>query len=581
MRKLCSILLVGVMLWLFFVTVALASPGYSISVQTEKNEYALGETVVLSGQIIDPEGFSVDDGIPVQIEIIKEGVGIVPGSGQSLTYSEGDNWGLFTFEYVPASTGNYTATVSFFGVMAQTSFSVTPPKVIVHFNDVNLEAAVREALGKPAGDITDEDMARLVTLTAENCAIHDLTGLEYATNLKFLNLSNNQINDISVLENLNNLQWLQLSNNQIKTVSPLVTNSRNGGLAQTDIVYLENNFIDLSTGSQTMNDIQILVNGCVTVTYVPQNTISKVSVDIDPTYDHVYKGEEFWVNLKVQEIVNLYGASMKLSFNPEILTVVDGGIVINNTGVFSIPGLIKIDNTAGLVKLNATRTYEQYGYAGFDGNATLFRVKFHAANTGTSELNISDILLFGNTGAEGSPLIELPVEVVNGNVAIEKGNVTGLIFLEAISLNDWRNTPITYDKIEISLVDLTNDTVVASTSSNEYGYFEFPHIVSGSYRLIVYLPGYLKVGQEPIEVADGSPVNIEEILLLTGDLNKNNRVDLDDLIILRAAYDTVIGEESYNFNADLDANGLIDLRDLIYLARNYIKEGYGGLLDSV
>ena len=55
---------------------------------------------------------------------------------------------------------------------------------VVHFPDPNLEAAVRGALGKPTGDVTDEDVAGLTSLAARYRDIRDLTGLEYATDVQ-------------------------------------------------------------------------------------------------------------------------------------------------------------------------------------------------------------------------------------------------------------------------------------------------------------------------------------------------------------------------------------------------------------
>jgi len=68
---------------------------------------------------------------------------------------------------------------------------------VVHFKDPALEAAVREALGKETGDITAKEMAGLSELDASDRGIQDLSGLEYATNLRVLHLSKNKISDIS------------------------------------------------------------------------------------------------------------------------------------------------------------------------------------------------------------------------------------------------------------------------------------------------------------------------------------------------------------------------------------------------
>ena len=57
----------------------------------------------------------------------------------------------------------------------------------VEIPDANLRNAIREALNLPAGaPITQADILRLESLPAERRGIIDLTGLEYALNLKVL-----------------------------------------------------------------------------------------------------------------------------------------------------------------------------------------------------------------------------------------------------------------------------------------------------------------------------------------------------------------------------------------------------------
>ena len=88
--------------------------------------------------------------------------------------------------------------------------------------DANLRAAVEAALGKARGaPITVADMKTLILLEAPKMGIRDLTGLEFATNLRQLFLSDNRITDLSPLGGLTNLEWLFISRNKITDLSPL------------------------------------------------------------------------------------------------------------------------------------------------------------------------------------------------------------------------------------------------------------------------------------------------------------------------------------------------------------------------
>ena len=95
------------------------------------------------------------------------------------------------------------------------------PGGFVHIPDVNLRAAIAEALGKsPNAPITAEDMQGLTRLDAPNRGIQDLTGLQVAPNLSFLHLADNEISDLSPIAGLINLQDLNVSSNRVD-LSPL------------------------------------------------------------------------------------------------------------------------------------------------------------------------------------------------------------------------------------------------------------------------------------------------------------------------------------------------------------------------
>ena len=103
---------------------------------------------------------------------------------------------------------------------------ITPPVAIpgavVHIPDPNLRAAIAESLGKsPNAPITVEEMERLGRLVALNRGIHDLTGLQFATNLSRLFLRDNQISNLSPIAGLIRLRILALTYNPISDLSAL------------------------------------------------------------------------------------------------------------------------------------------------------------------------------------------------------------------------------------------------------------------------------------------------------------------------------------------------------------------------
>ena len=97
------------------------------------------------------------------------------------------------------------------------------PGAFVHIPDPNLRAVIAEELGKsPNAPITVEEMKRLGRLDARNRGIQDLTGLQFAINLRSrLDLRDNQISDISPIAGLTELRELEINRNTISDISPV------------------------------------------------------------------------------------------------------------------------------------------------------------------------------------------------------------------------------------------------------------------------------------------------------------------------------------------------------------------------
>ena len=88
--------------------------------------------------------------------------------------------------------------------------------------DPALREAVLETLELPTGvPLTKDHIRDLDIFIAEGRGISDLTGLEFAINLRGLNLGDNSITDLRPLANLIHLEELGLPENRISDISPL------------------------------------------------------------------------------------------------------------------------------------------------------------------------------------------------------------------------------------------------------------------------------------------------------------------------------------------------------------------------
>ena len=126
---------------------------------------------------------------------------------------------------------------------------------IVDIPDPALRAAINALRGKaPDATISVADMLTLIIFIAPNGNLSDLTGLEHATNLIWLDLNivflaedfiNNSVSDLSPLAGLTNLTHLWLGDNSISDISALtgLTNLESLALGDNSISGFELNWV--------------------------------------------------------------------------------------------------------------------------------------------------------------------------------------------------------------------------------------------------------------------------------------------------------------------------------------------------
>ncbi|MCG9129246.1 leucine-rich repeat domain-containing protein, partial [Candidatus Poribacteria bacterium] len=165
-------------------------------------------------------------------------------------------------------------------------WSILPPAQPISMPDVNLSAAVREALNIGSSfPITTYDILELQNLTADEKQISDITGLQYAIELDSLSLSNNAISDLTALSELTRLTTLSLSQNNIIDISPLVdiTGMKRIFLGRNQISNISalskmTQLTTLTVDSNQISDISALSNMTqLTRLWLSDNDISDIS----------------------------------------------------------------------------------------------------------------------------------------------------------------------------------------------------------------------------------------------------------------------------------------------------------------
>src|SRR5512138_3410790 len=100
-------------------------------------------------------------------------------------------------------------------VLVLTSLGAVALAQEVSIPDPGLNDAVRVALQKPNGPLTEQDMLSLTNLSAGGGNVTNVAGLESARNLHMHDLDNKAINAFTIGSALTNLSILDLFNNRL------------------------------------------------------------------------------------------------------------------------------------------------------------------------------------------------------------------------------------------------------------------------------------------------------------------------------------------------------------------------------
>jgi hypothetical protein len=158
----------------------------------------------------------------------------------------------------------------------------------VFIPDPGLNTAIRDALAKPTGPLTEADLLSLTFLSAGGRSITNVAGLEAARNLGILDLDNNSITNFPIADALTNLTILDLFGNRLTsfsltpassklTILDLAFNSLTdcslpAGLTNLDTLFLEGNALtnfNLPAGLTELTQLDLSANEITSLTLPP------------------------------------------------------------------------------------------------------------------------------------------------------------------------------------------------------------------------------------------------------------------------------------------------------------------------
>lgn len=147
--------------------------------------------------------------------------------------------------------------------------NVENSNVVIEFKNPQIEAKVREVLGKSTSDITEKDVLKITELDLDDVEISSFTELTLFKNLKKLRLGFSIVRNLEGIEKLSKLESLWLRRNNIVDITPLasLTSLKELDIAEnnvTDFTPIENltNLVSLGIGDNNSNisDLSFLKN---------------------------------------------------------------------------------------------------------------------------------------------------------------------------------------------------------------------------------------------------------------------------------------------------------------------------------
>ncbi len=293
-----------------------------------------------------------------------------------------------------------------------------------------------------------------------------------------------------------------------------------------------------------------------------------IPVYFEPSKKVVPIGQEFTVNITVgsetNPAYNVTSDEISIEFNPAVLQVVSvtNGPYLASSGYSTFPMTPTIDNVNGKVTNAAESIYG--GKVAPTGTGVIWIITFNATSKGSSYVNFTKVWL---AEPPGTPADLLPVAISNGTIEVgEYGAING-----TVTEGDG-TTPI-----EGAIVNVTQDsTLINSTSTNEIGEYLITELPAGSYNVTVSktYPDRPSMNCAPtitsVEVVAGETTILDIKLRHIADMYWDGSVNMFDLNILAAAWNTCEGDLEFNPIANLySADNCINMFDLNIFAAEW------------
>jgi hypothetical protein len=281
--------------------------------------------------------------------------------------------------------------------------------------------------------------------------------------------------------------------------------------------------------------------------------VSGPTIRLAPDSARLAVGETFDTAVEVVEMSNLYGVDVRLTYDPNLLEVIDTnpdepGVQVSLGSVFDGVDFLVVKNQAadGIIEFVATL---QAPAPAFNGAGSLVNISWQGNNPGQTSVIFETVNLSDPDGQV------LPITPQEGRLQVG----TAVILSGRVQLQGKQD----HSGVTIAAADRQVET-------DAEGWFEIE--TEEEYQLTADIPAYLSGRAEGNALAlavtaDPFRVDLGTVTLLGGDVTDDDRIDIFDLAYIGSRYG---GNDP---GADINASGQVDIFDLAMAAGNYGQSG--------
>jgi len=304
--------------------------------------------------------------------------------------------------------------------------------------------------------------------------------------------------------------------------------------------------IDLSIGSATP----------VQITPAP-TTLALRSTTVSGLFNTTYRQE-----IVVTAAAGIRAATLRIRFDPQLVQVVDAdpmqaGVQIHKGSALESVGAVtytvnSADNATGTISISSELAA---GAATFAGSGVLGSIEFRVVGSGAAAPTIWEANLVSGAGVAAHFAVGATDAVIVG-----PGTVSGVVQLPGRQVLVAGESRPRYGGVVVTVAGI-------QATTNDAGEFVVSGVPVGTFPIVARVAGYLaSVGQ--VTISSVNPNAVSNMLLLSGDINGDGRIDILDVVIVSQALGNAVGDPRFDARADVNADGKIDIIDLVATTRN-------------